>query len=87
MPRSRAHHTGQVVNVEARRVGARENITDRLWSVREVAEYLGVSVATVYGWRSAGFEGPPGRPIGKHLRYRPDDVRAWVASLSTHVAS
>jgi predicted DNA-binding transcriptional regulator AlpA len=76
-----------VANKEGRTVGTQEAITDRLWSVREVAQYLGVSVATVYGWRSADFEGPPGRLIGKHLRYRPDDVRAWVASLSTHVAS
>lgn len=64
-----------------------EVVTDRLWSVREVAEYLGVSVATVYCWRSAGTDGPPGRMVGKHLRYRPADVRAWVASLSTNVAS
>jgi predicted DNA-binding transcriptional regulator AlpA len=62
-------------------------ISDRLWTVREVSAYLGVSVATVYGWRSAGVGGPPGRRIGKTLRYRPQDVRDWVASLSTDVWS
>jgi excisionase family DNA binding protein len=57
---------------------------DRLWSVQDVSEYLGVPVATVYAWRSAG-TGPPGRRMGKRLRYRPQDVRDWVASLPTEV--
>lgn len=38
-------------------------------------------------WRSKGTGGPPGRRIGKRLRYRPQDVRDWVASLPTGVAS
>lgn len=58
---------------------------DRLWSVQDVAYFLGVPVQTVYAWRSAG-SGPPGRRVGKRLRYRPEDVRAWVAGLSTEVA-
>ena len=60
-------------------------IADRLWTVHEAADYLGISVATLYGWRSAGVGGPPGRRIGNKLRYRPQDVRDWVASLSTEV--
>ena len=60
------------------------NIADRLWSVQDVSEYLGVSVQTVYQWRSAG-TGPPGRRVGRRLRYRPADVRAWVESLPTEV--
>lgn len=59
---------------------------DRLWSVQDVSEYLGVTVWTVYSWRSAG-TGPPGRRLGRRLRYRPQDVRDWVASLPTEVAS
>ena len=59
---------------------------DRLWSVQDVSDYLGVSVETLYGWRSDG-TGPPGRRMGKRLRYRPADVREWVASLPTGVAS
>lgn len=61
------------------------DLSDRLWSVREVSEYLGVSIATLYGWRSAGVGGPPARRVGSKLRYRPQDVRDWVASLSTEV--
>jgi len=59
-------------------------IADRLWSVQDVAEYLDVPVQTVYHWRSVG-TGPPGRRVGKRLRYRPADVRAWVESLPTEV--
>jgi excisionase family DNA binding protein len=59
---------------------------NRLWTVEDVAYYLGVPVQTVYCWRSAG-RGPAGRRVGKRLRYRPVDVRAWVEGLSSEVAS
>jgi excisionase family DNA binding protein len=65
---------------------ASTEMLDRLWSVQDVSAYLGVPVDTIYQWRSQG-SGPPGRRMGKRLRYRPQDVRAWVASLSTEVAS
>ena len=57
---------------------------DRLWTVEDVAYYLGVPVQTVYWWRSAG-KGPPGRRVGKRVRYRAEDVKEWFASLSTEV--
>ncbi|GAA3143298.1 hypothetical protein GCM10010466_37850 [Planomonospora alba] len=50
---------------------------NRLWTVEEVAEYLGVPVGTLYQWRYKKI-GPPGRRIGKYLRYLPEDVHAWV---------
>jgi excisionase family DNA binding protein len=50
---------------------------ERLWSVSEVAEYLGIPVQTLYKWRQAG-HGPIGYRLGKHLRYEPAEVRAWV---------
>ncbi len=49
---------------------------DRLWSVRDAAEYLGVPVGTLYQWRLAG-KGPKSGRAGRHLRYRPEDVRTW----------
>ncbi len=63
-----------------------EGIEDRLWSVQDVSEYLGVPVHTIYSLRSAG-TGPAGRMIGRRLRFRPQDVRDWVASLSTGVVA
>jgi len=50
---------------------------DRLLSIGELAEYLGVPVATLYAWRYRG-EGPPGFRVGRHLRYRWSDVQAWI---------
>ncbi|PUB23976.1 helix-turn-helix protein [Promicromonospora sp. AC04] len=61
-------------------------ITDRLWTVQDVSAFLGVPVGTLYAWRSTG-KGPDARRIGKYVRYRPDDVRAWVAALPVGVAS
>lgn len=56
--------------------------TERLWTVEDVSAYLGIPVATLYQWRSHN-RGPAGRRVGRYLRYRPEDVKAWVASLST----
>ena len=58
---------------------------NKLWSIKEVADYLQVPVNTLYQWRTRNY-GPPGRRVGKYVRYVPDEVRAWVASLSSEVA-
>ncbi|GAB2616305.1 hypothetical protein GCM10027168_55990 [Streptomyces capparidis] len=43
------------------------------------------SVETVYAWRRKR-TGPPAVRIGKHLRYHPDAVRAWLDSHTEHAA-
>lgn len=50
---------------------------DRLLTVQELAEYLGVPVATLYQWRYRR-EGPKGFRVGRHLRYRWSEIEAWV---------
>jgi predicted DNA-binding transcriptional regulator AlpA len=50
---------------------------ERLWTVREVSEFLGIPVATLHQWRYLG-TGPQAYRVGKHLRYDPDAVRAWL---------
>jgi predicted DNA-binding transcriptional regulator AlpA len=52
-------------------------LADRLWSVEDVACFLGVPVETLYRWRKIRY-GPPAARIGRHLRYDPVAVRAWV---------
>ena len=47
-----------------------------LWTITQTADYLGVSMATVYRWIRVG-EGPPCGRAGSHLRFRPEDVEAW----------
>jgi excisionase family DNA binding protein len=45
----------------------------------EVAAYLQVSVKTLYTWRYKR-QGPRAHRVGRHLRYRWEDVEAWLAS-------
>jgi excisionase family DNA binding protein len=61
------------------------NGADRLWTVQQLAEFLGVPVATLYQWRTKRY-GPTGLRIGKHIRYRPADVERWLSSLSDGAA-
>jgi excisionase family DNA binding protein len=60
-------------------------MNDKLWGIKDVAEYLDIPLQTLYQWRSRGY-GPPGIRLGRHVKYRPDDVRAWVAAMVREVA-
>jgi len=53
----------------------------RLATPVEVAEYLRVPIKTLYQWRYQG-DGPRAHRVGRHLRYRWEDVEAWLASLT-----
>ncbi|MFH9242338.1 helix-turn-helix domain-containing protein [Streptomyces anulatus] len=44
------------------------------------------SVETVYQWRRKR-TGPRGFRLGRHLRFDPDDVRAWVDSRRSEAAA
>ena len=48
-----------------------------LWTVGDVAAYLGVPVTTLYQWRYRR-TGPRAYRVGRHLRYRPAEVRSWL---------
>jgi excisionase family DNA binding protein len=52
---------------------------EQLWSIQQAADYLALSVDTLYGWRCRKKDyGPPSYRIGNKIRYRPEEVRAWV---------
>lgn len=51
-----------------------------LLTPEDVATLLGVEVKTLYNWRSAGV-GPVALKVGKYLRWRPEAVDAYLASL------
>jgi excisionase family DNA binding protein len=55
------------------------NTIQPLLGPQELADWLGVPLATVYRWRTNG-DGPPGLRVGKHLRYRVQDVESWLES-------
>ena len=50
-----------------------------LWTVQEVSRFLTIPVFTLHQWRYLG-TGPEAYRVGKHLRYNPDKVRAWLES-------
>jgi len=59
-------------------VAISDSVKERMWTPKEVSAFLGgVPVATLYQWRHRGI-GPKSRRVGRHLRYKPEDVRAWV---------
>jgi excisionase family DNA binding protein len=58
-------------------MNAETDISERLLSPKEVAEYLGVPVVTLYAWRHRG-AGPTASRVGRHLRYRREDVERWL---------
>ncbi|GAA5615416.1 DNA-binding protein [Streptomyces platensis] len=57
----------------------RDGLPDRYLTPEDLVTLFGLeSVETVYTWRKKR-TGPPGFRVGKHIRYDPADVRAWVA--------
>lgn len=54
----------------------------RLWTVEDVSEFLGVPVKTIYQWRTKHY-GPKGMRVGRYIRYRREDVTAWLAECET----
>lgn len=53
---------------------------EKLWSTQELADFLGLPVQTIYQWRKRKY-GPPGRKMGRHIRYRRSEVEHWINSL------
>ncbi len=54
------------------------NAYDELLTVKQLAEFLQVPVATIYRWRHLG-TGPRGiRVSGRHVRYRLSDVERFL---------
>jgi excisionase family DNA binding protein len=51
--------------------------SEGLLSPQQVAEFLGVSVTTIYQWRYRS-EGPAGFKLGGRVRYRRSDLEAWL---------
>jgi predicted DNA-binding transcriptional regulator AlpA len=60
----------------------RQNTTTPLLEPPDVAEFLGVPVATLSQWRYFG-RGPAYISVGKHVRYRTADIEAWLEA-QTH---
>jgi excisionase family DNA binding protein len=49
----------------------------RLLRPHELAAFLGIPLRTIYRWRSR-HEGPPSYRVGRHIRYRLNEVEQWL---------
>jgi predicted DNA-binding transcriptional regulator AlpA len=63
-------------------MGALHNAVEALLNEHDVARITGLSVASVRRWRLLR-QGPKYLKIGAAVRYRPDDVTAWLESRPT----
>ncbi|MEU1115101.1 MULTISPECIES: helix-turn-helix domain-containing protein [unclassified Streptomyces] len=59
------------------RAALRGGLPDRYLTPDDIAAIFEVPKETVYQWRKKR-TGPPGFRIGKHIRYDPADVHAYV---------
>jgi len=55
-----------------------ETVNTEVMSVRELADFLRLSVHTVYRLAEQGKL--PGRKVGKHWRFHRDAIVAWLAT-------
>jgi excisionase family DNA binding protein len=55
---------------------------ERLFTVEEVAEWLGVPVGTIYAWRYRS-TGPASYKVGRHVRFRQVDIERWLEDQRT----
>jgi len=56
-------------------------VLEPTWTIEEVSAFLRIPVPTLYRWRRYQ-SGPPAYKTGRHLRYLPDEVRAWLREQS-----
>jgi excisionase family DNA binding protein len=54
-----------------------------LLSPEDLAAYLAIPLKTLYRWRYHG-EGPASYRVGRHVRYKPEDIEAWLDGRREH---
>lgn len=59
--------------------------TARYLDIGELAEQMGVSVQTLYRWRSEGHDMPKGFLVGSRVRWRQSVVDEWMAEQEAKV--
>ncbi|MDD7984694.1 helix-turn-helix domain-containing protein [Lentisphaera marina] len=53
-------------------------LEDRWLSVKEIAKYLDVRTETVYRWLGSEDKSMPGHKVGRHWKFKKDEVDQWV---------
>jgi len=65
---------------------AKAPIIGRYLDIAELAEQLGVSVQTLYRWRSEGHDMPKGFMVGARVRWRQETVDTWIEAQEAKVS-
>ncbi|MFE4828387.1 helix-turn-helix domain-containing protein [Streptomyces sp. NPDC056672] len=68
------------------RATLRNGLPDRYLTPEDLAAMLAVPIETVYGWRKKR-TGPTGFRVGRHVRYDPRAVAAWIAQQTDQQAA
>jgi excisionase family DNA binding protein len=58
----------------------------RMYTPETLADYLEVPVKTVYRWNHTG-TGPAFSRVGRHVRYSPAAVEAWLKARENRAAA
>ena len=53
-------------------------VTTRLLDIKELSERIGITVATLYAWRSNGHDMPRALKIGGRVRWTEESVAEWI---------
>lgn len=61
---------------------ALEALSERLWTAKETATFLQIPIKTLYQFNHKG-TGPNFYTVGKHCRYVPSEVWAWLRKNSS----
>jgi len=51
--------------------------TTELLNMEDLSALLRIPIGTLRNWRVTG-DGPPGFKVGRHVRYRFEDVERWL---------
>ena len=62
-------------------------ISGRYLDIGALAEQLGVSIQTLYRWRSEGHDMPKGFMVGARVRWRQETVDAWIEAQEAKAVS
>ena len=66
---------------------ATARVASQYLDVADLAAQLGVSVQTLYRWRSEGHDMPKGFLVGSRVRWRQETVDEWIAAQEAKAVS
>src|SRR5262245_65909184 len=82
VPKDRRQYNSDMESVKT----LQSDALPRLLTIDELATHLQIPRSTIYVWRTQGL-GPAGIRIGRHLRWRQEDVELWLEERKQRAGS